>query len=116
MLNSVRFFILAADTVDSKSSDLATIFDNMGWHNVVEGDGIAIAITGMLIVFVALVLIAGAIAALPKILAVLDPILPVADHHHHAPTPSERVPADEEKVVAAIGMVLHTEMQKASSP
>jgi hypothetical protein len=104
VLNSVCFLVLAVET------SRPTPFQ---WSNVEDGNGIAIAITGMLIVSVALILISGAIAALPHILAVLDPYLPAAEHHH-APTPTERLPADEEKIVAAIGMVLHSEIQKAS--
>jgi Na+-transporting methylmalonyl-CoA/oxaloacetate decarboxylase gamma subunit len=84
------------------------------WSNVTDGNGIAIAITGMFIVFVALLLISSTIAALPHILSVIDPYLPVVEHQHQAPSPIESLPADEERVVAAIGMVLLTEMQKAA--
>lgn len=84
------------------------------WENISEGNGIPIAITGMLIVFVALTLIACAIAALPRILTAIDPILPAADHRHQPLPPAEGLPADEERVVAAIGMVLYAEMRKAN--
>ena len=84
------------------------------WGNVSEGNGISIAITGMLIVFLALTLITWSIAALPRILAVLDPYLPAIEHHHPAPPPAESLPADEERVVAAIGLVLFIEMQKTT--
>ncbi len=86
-----------------------------GWQAIVEGNGIAISITGMLIVFAALVIISVFIALVPKLLAVLDPILPKGHAHVAAPTPEEQTPLDHEKVVAAIGMVLHTELQKISS-
>lgn len=102
---SACFLLFAAET------DGLTAFR---WGNVADGNGIAIAITGMMIVFVALSLIAGAIAALPHILAVLDPYLPGVEHHSQALPPAESLPADEEKVVAAIGMVLFTELQRAS--
>ena len=85
-----------------------------GWQAIVDGKGISLALTGMLIVFVALMLVSGFIASVPKILEVLDPILPSASGHHAQPTPAEQVPLDQEKVIAAIGMVLHTEMQKAA--
>jgi len=86
-------------------------FPPFRWANVSEGNAIAIAITGMLIVFTALTLISVFIAALPKILSAIEPYLPAAEDHHDAPTTAESLPTDEEKIVAAIGHVLHTEMQ-----
>ena len=83
-----------------------------GWQAIVEGNGIAISITGMLIVFTALVIISLFIALVPKLLKVLDPILPKGHHHVAPPAPEQRTPLEQEKVVAAIGLVLHTEMQK----
>lgn len=83
-----------------------------GWDAVVKGNGIAISLMGMAIVFLALVLITLFIASVPTILAWLDPILPKGHSHHAPPTPEEQTPLDQEKVVAAIGMVLHTEFQK----
>ncbi len=38
------------------------------WQNIVEGDGVSLAITGITIVFAGLVLIAGCIAILPRAL------------------------------------------------
>ncbi len=86
-------------------------FPPFRWANVSEGNAIAIAITGMLIVFTALTLISVFIVALPKILSAIEPYLPAVEDHHHAPTTAESLPTDEEKIVAAIGHVLHTEMQ-----
>jgi len=88
-------------------------FPPFRWANVSEGNAIAIAITGMLIVFTALTLISVFIAALPKILSAIEPYLPTAEDHHDAPTAAESLPTDEEKIVAAIGHVLHAEMQHA---
>jgi len=85
-------------------------FPPFRWANVSEGNAFAIAITGMLIVFTALALISVFIAALPRILSALEPYLP-AVKDHHAPTAAESLPTDEEKIVVAIGHVLHTEMQ-----
>ena len=81
--------------------------------NVVEGNAVAISVTGMLIVFSALTLITVFIAMLPRILSSLDPYLPAVSDHHHQPTPADALPMDEERIVAAIGAVLHAEMQKA---
>jgi oxaloacetate decarboxylase gamma subunit len=85
-----------------------------GWEAIVEGNGIAISITGMLIVFAALVIISVFIALVPRLLELLDPVLPKGHHHYATPSPDEQTPLDHEKVVAAIGLVLHTELQKIS--
>ncbi len=85
-------------------------FPPFRWANVSEGNAIAIAITGMLIVFTALTLISVFIAALPRILSAIEPYLPAVEDHHHAPTTAKSLPTDEEKIVAAIGHVLHIEM------
>ena len=85
-----------------------------GWGAIVEGNGISISLTGMSIVFVALAIIATSIAVIPHVLALLEPILPKGHATHASPTPAEQLPGDQQKVVAAIGLVLHTEMQKVS--
>ena len=90
------------------------LFAAVSWKNVSDNDGVAIAITGMIIVFLALVLISLFIAALPHILGKLEPFLPKLEHHQSPQTAAESLPTDEEKIVAAIGFVLHQEMQKAS--
>ncbi|MEM6798443.1 MAG: OadG family protein [Planctomycetota bacterium] len=77
-----------------------------GFEAISEGQGISIAVTGMFIVFVALSGIALVVAKLPAVLEALDPWLPEAQPHG-PPTPAERTPSDDEKVVAAIGFVLH---------
>lgn len=94
----------------AQTTDTAT---QTGWQRIVEGRGISISLTGMTIVFSALVIITLFIAAVPRVLDVLEPYLPKSHGHHAPPTPGEETPLDHEKVVAAIGMVLHTEMQKA---
>jgi Na+-transporting methylmalonyl-CoA/oxaloacetate decarboxylase gamma subunit len=83
-----------------------------GWEAIVKENGIGISITGMLIVFAALIIISVFIALVPKLLDVLDPILPKGHTHVAPPSPEEQTPLDHEKVVAAIGLVLHTELQK----
>ena len=81
------------------------------WSNVQEDNGVAIAIVGLLIVFTALTLISLFIGFLPRILKAISPFLPQSTHV--APSPAESTAVDEEMVVAAIGLVLHTETQKA---
>jgi oxaloacetate decarboxylase gamma subunit len=77
----------------------------MGWENVTESNGLGIAVTGLVIVFSALTLISVFIAMLPRILLVLSAVLPAEPH---PPAPSQRrKAADEEELVAAIGVALH---------
>lgn len=86
-----------------------------GWQAVLDHNGPSIAITGMLIVFAALTFISFFIMGLPSLLKALDPILPKPHSTHSAPARQEQTPLDHEKVVAAIGLVLHTELQKITS-
>lgn len=85
---------------------------NFSLQNVVDGQGIAIAVTGMAIVFTALVLISVFIALLPRVLAVLNPYLPESTHHGHAPpavpaTAAASGNADEDtRIAVAIGVAL----------
>ena len=84
------------------------------WSNVQDANGIVVAILGMTIVFSALIVISLAITVLPRILEVVSPFLPhQAEEPHDGPPPAESTAGDEQKVIAAIGFVLHTEMQKA---
>jgi Na+-transporting methylmalonyl-CoA/oxaloacetate decarboxylase gamma subunit len=76
--------------------------------------GLAIALTGLLIVFAVLILISLFIAALPRLVGVLHRIFPEPDHAHadHDHTgldhPVSQLPDDV--VIAAIGFVLHNEL------
>lgn len=76
---------------------------HMGIENIVAADGTGIAITGMVIVFVALACIATVIALLPKFLPLLDNAFPEKQHHA---APSTSIPDDHEKVLAAIACAL----------
>ena len=86
-------------------------------ERISENHGVAIAVTGMLIVFAVLVLISAFIAALPKALERLGPLLPPETvRHGHAPpaplqtpqrTPEPRDKHVDEQLVAAIGVALH---------
>ena len=74
--------------------------------------GVAIAATGLIIVFTALMLISVFIASLPRILEMVAEVWPeVDDPHSRTSHPESQVP-DDAAVLAAIGFVLHTEMQK----
>lgn len=76
--------------------------------NIVEHDGVAIAIIGMFIVFFALSLISLFIAQLPTMLAFLNEYLPPEPEPYVSPIRAPRTvePADEE-VAVAIGMAIH---------
>ncbi|MBC8357017.1 MAG: hypothetical protein H8E66_34025 [Planctomycetes bacterium] len=74
-------------------------------QNVVKYDGIAIAATGLSIVFTSLALITLAIATMPKVLDALEGFLPAEHEHHAAPTAK---PASDEALAVAVGYALHT--------
>ena len=77
-----------------------------GLQGISDGAGLAITITGMLIVFIALAGITLFISALPKVLEWVEPWFP-ENQHHHAPAPPQSVASSDDEVVAAIGFVLH---------
>lgn len=81
------------------------------WDNVVAGNGIAISVTGMSIVFVALILVSLYIALLPKLAAFLNKIIPPAAHNHgpvaNAPAPDVKAGPSEAEIVAAAVAYLH---------
>ncbi len=77
------------------------------FQNVIEHDGIGIAITGLSIVFTSLALITLAIATMPEVLAALEKYLP-AERDHHGGTSK---PATDEAVAVAIGVALHAQSQ-----
>ncbi len=71
--------------------------------------GGGVALTGMLIVFVALTALSGFITLLPKIVAVLDKVAPPKPEHQslvQSPSSGEAEP----EVLAAIGFALHQEL------
>lgn len=73
-------------------------------QNVIDSNGIGLALTGMLIVFSALILISLFIASVPRFLGVLNRIFPEVDHHHTPPRPADQ---PDLELVAAIGLALH---------
>ena len=81
------------------------------FSKVFADKGIAIAATGMIIVFIALLLITLFISALPRLLEMIATILPEVPDHH-APKDASRSLLPDEAILAAIGFVLHSEMQR----
>jgi oxaloacetate decarboxylase gamma subunit len=89
----------------------------IGFQQVLDQGGVGIALTGLTIVFLALVLISIFIAWLPRILELVDPYLPEASDHHTTAAPAARAAsqasqADDAELAAAIGFVLHSEMER----
>ncbi|MFW6206163.1 MAG: OadG family protein [Gemmatimonadota bacterium] len=80
----------------------------MGMENIVAGNGIGIAITGMLIVFAGLTLISGFVAVLPRIAGtdVRRPRVQAADAGVMGQEPSLALDPD---LLAAIGYVVEAE-------
>jgi Na+-transporting methylmalonyl-CoA/oxaloacetate decarboxylase gamma subunit len=81
---------------------------NTGIQNIVEGQGVDIAITGMLIVFLALGLITLFIAFLPNLLNIIVKLFP----YKAVAGVSEKFAAEEDNVLAAIGFALHKRITK----
>jgi len=80
-------------------------------QNIIDGQGIGIAVTGMVIVFCVLATISIFIALLPKVLGFIAQHIPEVEHHDApAPSPSQ----DDDVVVAAIGYVMHTRLRDQS--
>lgn len=78
------------------------------FQNVVDGQGISIAITGMVIVFFALTAISLFIAALPRILERVNRRWPEGGGHHGAAPTTPPAPAGvPAAVVAAIAFAVH---------
>ena len=86
----------------------------MSIQNIVEADGVAIALTGMLIVAIALSLICVFIDSLPRVLKLLSGVLPPEKEALASPSlPSEAsaaadaTVAGDEQLAAAIGFAMH---------
>jgi Na+-transporting methylmalonyl-CoA/oxaloacetate decarboxylase gamma subunit len=85
------------------------------FQNVLDAEGISLAVIGMLIVFSALTLISLFIAALPKVLDFLNDYLPEPAHHDSHAGLAGNEPDEEELIIAALGYVLHRELHKVES-
>ncbi|MEM8866542.1 MAG: OadG family transporter subunit, partial [Planctomycetota bacterium] len=84
-----------------------------GLDAIREGNGVAITITGLLIVFVALTAVSLFIGALPRLLDALGPYLPEIESHHDQPTNNGRgsksppAAGTDPRLIAAIGWAMH---------
>ena len=116
LANCLRPYIFS---LFANSAEVLTLRDfNFNLQNIIDAQGFALSITGMVIVFTALALITITIALLPRILEILAAILPAEDDHRAPPprtAPAPDAPAatdDNAAVVAAIGYVLHARAHK----
>ena len=79
-------------------------------------EGVSIAIAGLTIVFMALVLISLFIGSLPRLLEFVARIWPEVEEQHSREASGEVYPAslvpEDGASLAAIGFVLHTELQR----
>lgn len=108
--------IQSADTDESSSSSNAVQATVQTAHSGQQGpltgsDVAATALVGMLIVFVVLVMIAVFIHSLPRLLQAIVPVLPEVRERPAPVDPSVSLLPDEQ-TLAAIGYVLHTEIQR----
>ena len=76
---------------------------NFSVQNIEDGQGVGIALTGMVIVFSVLALISAFIVLLPKVLAVMAKKFPESAGHHAGHVQAE----DDGPLMAAIGFVMH---------
>jgi Na+-transporting methylmalonyl-CoA/oxaloacetate decarboxylase gamma subunit len=99
---------------DSKNAPDADPDADPEWHtrNGLAKGG-ALAITGLVIVFVGLIAISVFITVLPHALEVVNHVLPESDHHHaHAAPAKKPAPVassdDEKAIVAGIAFAIHS--------
>ena len=83
------------------------------WQNVIDGHGVSISITGMVIVFSSLAIISAFIALVPHILVVVNKFFPEAQE---APKKKAApVAGVSDDIVAAIGVALHCTLQPSQN-
>lgn len=76
-------------------------------QNIIDGQGIEIALAGMAIVFIVLALISLFIALLPRILVLIAKKFPEAE----PTTPQSAAKKGDDAVLAAIGYALHLQQR-----
>jgi len=77
------------------------------WQNVIDGNGIGLAVTGMLIVSIALALVSGFIAVLPKILQTINMVFPEPVTAHPTRPKPAGAASDDRAIAAAVAFALH---------
>ncbi len=84
---------------------------NFSWQNVTDGNGIGLAIAGMIIVFVSLSLISAIIALLPYLMQYLYIILP---DKVTKKTTKEGIRQADSAIIAAISLALANNIGSAA--
>jgi Na+-transporting methylmalonyl-CoA/oxaloacetate decarboxylase gamma subunit len=84
-----------------------------GWENIVQNNGISIAIAGITVVFVVLAIICGFISLLPRALELLHQFAPEAEHHRSPAVESKRTGSQDEAMAAAIGYAKYLQSQSS---
>ncbi len=89
----------------------------MGWDNVIAGDGLALMVTGILIVFSGLTLISLFIASLPRLftyagIARTKLAPPRIQASNEGSMGQEPMVWEDEELLAAIGAVIELEMER----
>jgi hypothetical protein len=86
-----------------------TLDIHIGIKNIVEGQGVSIALTGMLIVFIALGLITFSISIFPKTMGIIEKVFP-----HKIKTRGIKPDSSEvsDETLVAIGSVLYKSLAK----
>ncbi len=77
------------------------MFSNAGIQNVINGHGVGISVTGMIIVFIVLSFISIFLSLLPKVLMIVEKFLP-----EESETSGKSTEPDD-SVIAAIAMALY---------
>lgn len=86
-------------------------FYQEGLQRIVEGQGMALAIMGMGIVFTSLVIITVITSLMPYVLVVLAKIFPEKEEVIIKKTSVKKLSDDDSNVVAAISLALHQNMK-----
>lgn len=84
-----------------------------GWENVVDYNGVMIAVAGLAIVFAALTVIATFIGLLPSALQLLARVAPEQEEQHVTVQSGAATDASQDaSLAAAIGYAMYLETQK----
>ncbi len=97
-------------------TDLMETHVHFSFQQVLDGNGIAITITGMLIVFFALTLITLYLIYLPKFLQLLDKWIPHKEESPMVADAPQTQPSFSPELAAVIGYALHLELKKQPHP
>lgn len=81
------------------------------WQNVLDGNGIWVTITGMVIVFIGLIIISSFIAVLPRALAFFDSFQKKKKNEDK----TEKNEEIDEDILAAIGYIIWCEKEEMES-